>query len=108
MEFLRAVRNPRRSGRDGRGLLRFLGVLLCGVLAAAFALAQRNHLLALGYRIERLEREESLLLEERRRLCAEQETLLSSSRVEPIARERLELIRPPADRVVFVVEGKGR
>ena len=67
-----------------------------------FYLWQRNELLRYGYEIERMKRDVKSLQKTEEQLRAEMAALEKLKTVERRARKELGLVRPPADRLVFI------
>ncbi len=77
-----------------------VGVLLVGVLL--FSAWQHFELLRHGYQIERMQQERAAEEEVNRHLRLEIESLRSPSRIERIAKEKLNLVEPAADDAIVI------
>lgn len=103
VENVYLVREPDR--RRTRELLALL-LSLFAPLAVLFAAVWANlETFRLGYQIERLEKQKESLSEKQRELEMERARVSALGRVEGVARERLGLVTPGRDQVVFVRDG---
>ncbi|HKC61817.1 MAG TPA: cell division protein FtsL [Myxococcales bacterium] len=100
-----------KSSRKGRAACgaRQVGAatLACALLAAA-ALLQiwvRTRVTEQGYRLSRLSAERQQLVRDHERLQLAAARLGSAQRIEELARARLGMGPPPADRVIVLVHG---
>jgi cell division protein FtsL len=100
-----------KSSRKGRAACgaRQVGAatLACALLAAA-ALLQiwvRTRVTEQGYRLSRLSAERQQLVRDHERLQLAAARLGSAQRIEDLARARLGMGPPPADRVIVLVHG---
>ena len=94
------VREP-----DRRRTRELLALLLSPLppLAVLFAAVWTNlETFRLGYQIERLQKQKETLAEKQRQLEMERARVSALARVETVARERLGLVTPGRDQVVFV------
>ena len=97
------VREP-----DRRRTRELLALLLSPLppMAVLFAAIWTNlETFRLGYQIERLQKHKETLEERQRQLEMEKARVSALSRVEDVARERLGLVTPGQDQVVFVKHG---
>lgn len=97
------VREP-----DRRRTRELLALLLSPLppMAVLFAAIWTNlETFRLGYQIERLQKQKEVLEERQRQLEMERARVSALSRVEDVARERLGLVTPGQDQVVFVKDG---
>lgn len=97
------VREP-----DRRRTRELLALLLSPLppMAVLFAAIWTNlETFRLGYQIERLQKQKEILEERQRQLEMERARVSALSRVEDVARERLGLVTPGQDQVVFVKDG---
>jgi cell division protein FtsL len=104
-----AVRKPGLRARRAACGLRQLGAatLACALLAAA-ALLQiwvRTRVTEQGYRLSRVSAERQHLVREHERLQLAAARLGSAQRIEDLARARLDMGPPPADRIIVLVGG---
>ena len=84
-------------------VLPFLGLLVLG--AGMGFIAQRVHVMALGYELRALQQELVRVQEEHRRLQVEVVRARSPERVEALARERLAMVDPGQPAVVVLTTG---
>lgn len=97
------VREP-----DRRRTRELLALLLSPLppLAVLFAAVWTNlETFRLGYQIERLQKQKETLAEKQRQLEMERARVSALARVEGVAREKLGLVTPGRDQVVFVKDG---
>ena len=97
------VREP-----DRRRTRELLALLLSPLppLAVLFAAVWTNlETFRLGYQIESLQKQKESLAEKQRQLEMERARVSALARVETVARERLGLVTPGRDQVVFVRDG---
>ena len=59
----------------------------------------------LGYQVERLQKQKEILVEKQRQLEMERARVSALARVESVARERLGLVTPGSEQVVYVQDG---
>ena len=103
VENVYLVREP-----DRRRTRELLALLLSPLppMAVLFAAIWTNlETFRLGYQIERLQKQKENLAERQRQLEMERARVSALSRVENVARERLGLVTPGRDQVVFVKDG---
>jgi cell division protein FtsL len=104
----RAARNEASRGRAASGLRQaFAATLACALFAAA-ALLQiwvRTRVTEQGYRLSRLSAERQQLVRDHERLQLAAARLGSAQRIEDLARARLGMGPPPADRIIVLVHG---
>ena len=103
VENVYLVREP-----DRRRTRELLALLLSPLppMAVLFAAIWTNlETFRLGYQIERLQKQKESLAEKQRQLEMERARVSALSRVEGVARERLGLVTPGAEQVVFVRDG---
>jgi cell division protein FtsL len=94
-----------RERRRWHDLLRVV-VLIVPLGAALFSYTWIHlETVETGYRIDRLERELEQTLERERLLRLESARLSSPSRLERLARERLGMVAPRLEQMIFVEEG---
>jgi cell division protein FtsL len=96
------------TGTGRRGLRQFLAATLaCALLGGAglFQIWMRTQVTEQGYRLSRLSTERQQLQRERERLQLAAAQLASPQRIEEIARARLGMGPPGADRVIVLVGG---
>ncbi|HEX9572760.1 MAG TPA: cell division protein FtsL [Myxococcales bacterium] len=104
-----AIRKTGFRGRRAACGLRQLGAatLACALLAAA-ALLQiwvRTRVTEQGYRLSRLSAERQQLVRDHERLQLAAARLGGAQRIEDLARARLGMGPPPADRIIVLVGG---
>ena len=100
VENVYLVREPDR--RRTRELLALL-LSVVAPMAVLFAAIWTNlETFRLGYQIERLQKQKEALVEKQRQLEMERARVSALARVEGVARERLGLVTPGRDQVVFV------
>lgn len=102
-------RGARNKASRATGGLRhaFAATLACALLAAA-ALLQiwvRTRVTEQGYRLSRLSAESQQLVRDHERLQLAAARLGSAQRIEDLARARLGMGPPPADRIIVLVHG---
>ncbi len=105
--FARAA-GPARRAADRRGLQQLAAATLACILLAGAALLQiwvRTRVTEQGYRLSRLSAERQQLLRDHERLQLAAARLGSAQRIEDLARVRLGMAPPPADRVIVLVGG---
>lgn len=105
-----AVRTKEASARrrSGRGLRHLAAGTLACALVAGGALLQiwvRTRVTEQGYRLSRLSTERQQLVRDHERLQLAAARLGSAQRIEDLARTRLEMGPPPADRIIVLVGG---
>ncbi len=103
VENVYLVREP-----DRRRTRELLALLLSPLppMAVLFAAIWTNlETFRLGYQIERLQKQKETLEERQRQLEMERARVSALSRVENVARERLGLVTPHPEQVVFVKDG---
>lgn len=103
VENVYLVREPDR--RRTRELLAFLLSPLPPMAVLFAAIWTNLETFRLGYQIERLQKQKESLAERQRQLEMERARVSALSRVETVARERLGLVTPGRDQVVFVKDG---
>lgn len=103
VENVYLVREP-----DRRRTRELLALLLAPLppMAVLFAAIWTNlETFRLGYQVERLQKQKESLVEKQRQLEMERARVSALARVEDVARERLGLVTPGRDQVVFVKDG---
>ena len=103
VENVYLVREP-----DRRRTRELLALLLSPLppLAVLFAAVWTNiETFRLGYQIERLQKQKEGLAERQRQLEMERARVSALARVESVARERLGLVTPGSEQVVYVQDG---
>ena len=100
VENVYLVREPDR--RRTRELLALLLSLLAPMAVLFAAIWTNLETFRLGYQIERLQKQKDTLVERQRQLEMERARVSALARVEGVARERLGLVTPGRDQVVFV------
>ena len=103
VENVYLVREPDR--RRTRELLALLLSLLAPMAVLFAAIWTNLETFRLGYQIERLQKQKETLVERQRQLEMERARVSALARVEGVARERLGLVTPGRDQVVFVRDG---
>jgi len=103
VENVYLVREPDR--RRTRELLALLLSLLAPMAVLFAAIWTNLETFRLGYQIERLQKQKDTLVERQRQLEMERARVSALARVEGVARERLGLVTPGRDQVVFVRDG---
>jgi cell division protein FtsL len=97
-----------RRAVDRRSLRQLVAATLACALLAGAALLHiwvRTRVTEQGYRLSRLSNERQQLLRERERLQLAAGRLGGAQRIEDLARTRLGMGPPPADRVIVLVGG---
>ena len=103
VENVYLVREPDR--RRTRELLALLLSVLAPMAVLFAAIWTNLETFRLGYQIERLQKQKESLVEKQRQLEMERARVSALARVEGVARERLGLVTPGRDQVVFVRDG---
>ena len=103
VENVYLVREPDR--RRTRELLALLLSALPPMVVLFAAIWANLETFRLGYQVERLQKQKESLAERQRQLEMERARVSALSRVETVARERLGLVTPGRDQVVFVKDG---
>jgi cell division protein FtsL len=103
VENVYLVREPDR--RRTRELLALLLSVLAPMAVLFAAIWTNLETFRLGYQIERLQKQKEALVEKHRQLEMERARVSALARVEGVARERLGLVTPARDQVVFVRDG---
>ena len=96
------LRQGRSKGRRWAGAPRFVCLVVILSLAGLTYAWSAYRVVQLGYRISRLETEQARAHDLNRKLRIELVSLRSPERIEKIAKTKLGLINPPADRVVIL------
>ncbi|MFL5310939.1 MAG: cell division protein FtsL [Myxococcales bacterium] len=107
---LRAARvgSPARRASARCGMRQFRAATLACALLAASALLQiwvRTRVTEQGYRLSRLSAERQRLVRDHEGLQLAAARLGSAQRIEELARARLGMAPPPADRIIVLVGG---
>jgi cell division protein FtsL len=103
VENVYLVREPDR--RRTRELLALLLSALPPMVVLFAAIWANLETFRLGYQIERLQKQRESLVEKQRQLETERARVSALARVEEVARERLGLVTPRREQVVFVRDG---
>ena len=103
VENVYLVREPDR--RRTRELLALLLSVLAPMAVLFAAIWTNLETFRLGYQIERLQKQKESLVEKQRQLEMERARVSALARVEGVARDRLGLVTPGRDQVVFVRDG---
>ena len=99
---------PAASAAARCGMRQFRAATLACALLAAAALLQiwvRTRVTEQGYRLSRLSAERQHLVRDHERLQLAAARLGSAQRIEELARSRLDMGPPPADRIIVLVGG---
>jgi len=103
VENVYLVREPDR--RRTRELLALLLSALPPMVVLFAAIWANLETFRLGYQVERLQKQRESLVEKQRQLETERARVSALARVEEVARERLGLVTPRREQVVFVKDG---
>ena len=103
VENVYLVREPDR--RRTRELLALLLATLPPMAVLFAAIWTNLETFRLGYQVDRLQKLKETLVEKQRQLEMERARASALARVEVVARERLGLVTPARDQVVFVRDG---
>lgn len=87
-----------------RRLSLVLSVILILFLAIFFRVWQEMQVMKMGYTINQLRHESDEVLNEHRILLSQRNALASLERIENIATEKLGLVTPKSDQLVFLVD----
>jgi len=81
-----------------------VGIILFILGAVFLRVWQEMQVVKIGYKLEQLQRQYDGLLNQERILLSKRNSLMSLERVEEIANEKLGLVRPSKENLIFVVD----